>query len=85
MMKTPLELSIPERIACLRPLLDLAVAALPSLPVVQRADMYEAIAVASWTCDAQVAEVALTAAQALRDAEARQLTFAALMRTANSA
>ncbi len=68
-----------QKAACLRPLLDLAVGAAPALPPGERADLYEAVALAAVAADPAISAAAATAAQAIRDAEAHQLNFAALL------
>lgn len=63
------------------PLIALAVRTLPSLPVEERSDIYEAISVLYRNCSAiRLADAAEAAAKALRDAQAHQLTFAALLK-----
>jgi len=61
----------------LRPLINLVLVTLPTLPPCERADMLEALNKAVAGYDDQLAAEALETATAIRQAEERQLTFLA--------
>ena len=69
----------PQKLTLLLPLLRIAHEAAPTLPPKQRAEIYEGIALITKGLDSQLHGHAAAAAQALRDAEGHQLTFAALL------
>lgn len=50
-----------------------------NLPPAHRADVYDGIALACFTSDADLANSARAASDAIRDAELRQMTFAAVL------
>ena len=66
----------------LRPLIDLVARELPKLPAAERADVYDAVAFVSRDVMPAISEAAHNAAEALRDAEACQLTFTSLLQAA---
>lgn len=63
------------------PLILLAAREAPGFPAAERADLFEAVALVSNGIDSDVAIAAAEAAAAIRDAEARQLSFANLLLT----
>jgi hypothetical protein len=69
-----------QRLEALRPLLELAQDAAPGLPASKRADIYEGLALAIGTSCPAMRDEAQAICDALREAETRQLTFAALLR-----
>jgi len=69
----------PQKLTLLLPLLRIAHEAAPGLPPKQRAEIYEGIALITKGLDERLHGHAAAAAQALRDAEGHQLTFAALL------
>jgi hypothetical protein len=70
----------PQKLAALMPLIRLAADVAPTLPPTQRADLFEGVHLITAGLDRSMSEQARLAAQALRDAEGHQLTFAALLR-----
>ncbi|MBE7497107.1 MAG: hypothetical protein HS117_19370 [Verrucomicrobiaceae bacterium] len=70
----------PQKLAALMPLIRLAGEAAPELPPPQRADIFEGIAIITAGLHADIHINATLAAEAIRDAETHQLTFAALLR-----
>ena len=70
----------PQKLAALMPLIRLAADHAPALPTAQRADVFEGISIITNGLDHDLSEHASNAAAAIRDAEARQLTFASLLR-----
>lgn len=75
----------PQKLAALMPLIRLAADQAATLPPVQRADLFEGVHLITAGLDRSMSEQARLAAQALRDAEGHQLTFAALLRQTNQA
>ncbi len=67
------------KLAKILPLVRLAHDAAPSLPPKERAEIFEGIALITRGLDEELNGHAAAAAQALRDAEGHQLTFAVLL------
>lgn len=68
-----------QKLTLLLPLVRIAHEAAPGLPPKERAEIYAGIALITKGLDPHLHGHAAAAAQALRDAEGHQLTFAALL------
>lgn len=68
-----------QKLAAILPLVQIAADAAPALPPFKRAAVFEGIACITAGLDTHLHGHAKAAAQALRDAEGHQLTFATLL------
>jgi hypothetical protein len=73
-----------ERQTALLALCRAAMISMPSLPPMERADVYDGICICCESIDSGLQNSARQASDALRDAEMRQLTFAYLLNSAHS-
>jgi hypothetical protein len=73
------------KLSAVMPLIRLAGEAAPAMPPRDRAAIFDGIAIITAGLDEHLHGHAKAAAQALRDAEGHQLTFAALLRQTNQA
>ncbi len=68
-----------QKAAAIKPLFRVALSAIDSLSQPEKADLFEAIAIAAEGVDEELRAQAASTASTLRDAETAQMTFALLV------